>query len=201
MWSSCPLKYTDTCTYTQHIPCSEVHCSSVTPVTCTSCLPPPQAQQSHTQHRHTHTPRAHQAWERQAGQLPEARPQVPRIGGEESEAGDSVPGRKRGRAGGSVCQSVLPQAADRWKLKRSREGGREGRREEAEAAAEVQGNQEQPWMGAKTSSPRCLKSGRLGREGAAAAPHPPSLRRPYPKPLPGVRQRGGRGQAPRAKGM
>lgn len=62
---------------------------------------------------------------------------------------------RSGRAGKDVCQSVLPQAADRWKLKRSGgEGGGGGRRRSAAA-----------WMGAKASSPCCFKSGGWGGVG------------------------------------
>lgn len=57
-----------------------------------------------------------------------------------------------------MCQSVLPQAADRWKLKQSGEGGREGGRRRS-------GRMGQPWMGAKASSPCSFKLGRLEGRG------------------------------------
>lgn len=82
-----------------------------------------------------------------------------------------------------MCQSVLPQAADRWKLKRSGEGGREGGG--SRSAAALDGGQSQLTLQ--------LKIREAGREGAGVAP--PSSLRPRPKPLPGVGQTQGCGQA------
>lgn len=67
---------------------------------------------SHTHPTHTGVGKAGRAWKLGS-----------RAGGEEREAGESVPGQKQGEQG-STCQSVLPQAADTggpW-----REEGREG---------------------------------------------------------------------------
>lgn len=79
-----------------------------------------------------------------------------------------------------MCQSVLPQAADRWKLKRSREGGggggSRGAARQRNGAALDRGQSQLTLQ---------LKIEEAGREGAGVAP-PPSLRRPCPKPLPGV---------------
>lgn len=65
---------------------------------------------------------------------------------------------RRGQSGEDTHVSVCPSASCRQMKIREVWGGRGGRREKAEGAAEVQ----LPWMGAKASSPRGLKSGRQG---------------------------------------
>lgn len=87
-----------------------------------------QSKQTHTHCKHTHTqaPQSHtqdthtpctRAWERRAVPGNQATSPGSRAGQEEREAGESAPGRKRGE-NGSACQSVLPQVADRQKLRR-----------------------------------------------------------------------------------
>lgn len=80
-----------------------------------------------------------------------------------------------GREGDSLLRSVLPGAADRWKLKRSEE----------EAVAEVQ-------QGAALDggqSQLSLTAAQNQEEAKGWHSTPPALKRPCPKPLPGVGQR------------
>lgn len=84
-----------------------------------------------------------------------------------------------GRSGEDMCQSVLPQAADRWKLKRSGEGGRGGG---SRSTAALDGAQSQLTL------PLKIREAEVGESEGST---PPSLHTPCPKPLPGMGQSAG----------
>lgn len=112
--------------------------------------------------------------------------------GEDSEAGESVPGRKRGgREGTCVSLSFHKLLTDGNLNGLGRKGGGGGR------SATSGRNREQPWMGGKPLTPQLQTR---GWEGGGSG-HAPTPRRPCPEPLPGVEPRKGLGQAPCKKAM